>query len=344
MPDRAVANYEHKNTPQPNCKKIPPRKPDRPAALRGELPGRIGSDMTKQAGPAGSRAPRVSLGLPVYNGEQWLDATLGSLRAQTFGEFELLISDNASEDGTRELCLRHAAADPRIKYERNASNIGANRNYVAVLDRASAPYFKWASSNDLCAPDFLARCVETLDRRPDAVLVYPRANVFVDDITDATPYDEDIAVEDGRAAERFRRLLEHMRLNNAFNGLMRTDWLRRALPMASFWSADVVLMAELALLGKYVLLPERSFFRRMSVASATRLRSPEDVTHHFEPHARKPLLWQQWKFHARLLRVAIRSAPPGRDWLECVGYALRALVWARIALADDVMQAARRVQ
>lgn len=281
--------------------------------------------------------------MPVYNGERWIEATIGSLQRQTFADFELIISDNASEDRTGEICTRMAAADARIRYVRNARNIGANRNYVAVLALARASYFKWASSNDLCEPRFLECCVRVLDERPDVVLAYPRASVFVEGPAEATPYDHDFGAEDDEAVARFRRVLECMQLNNAINGVIRTAALRKALPMGSFWSADVVLMAELALMGKFALLPERLFLRRMSEASATRLRAAREVELHFEPEATHALRWQNWKFYKVLLHAAVRSAPAGVQWFKVVAHALRAMRWARAALLSDVMTATRRL-
>ncbi|HZF16509.1 MAG TPA: glycosyltransferase family A protein [Steroidobacteraceae bacterium] len=290
-----------------------------------------------------SHTPRVSIGMPVYNGERWLATTIDSLRRQTFADFELIISDNASEDQSAAICLRHAAEDARIRYLRQPSNIGANRNYLAVLREARGPYFKWASSNDLCAPEFLERCVTLLDRRPDAVLACPRTALFQQVIADAIAYECDVEVEEDDPALRFAGVLQRMRLNNSFNGILRTAALRRALPMGTFWAADVVLMADLALIGKLALLPERHFFRRMSAESATSLRGREAIERHFEPTVRRPLLWQHWKYHLRLLRVALRSAPGVSQKLRAAGFAVRFMVWARNSLAADLLQAMRRL-
>jgi len=293
--------------------------------------------------PSSVRAPRVSLGMPVFNGERWLDATLEALRSQSFADFELIISDNASEDRSQEICELHAADDARVRYVRQARNIGANRNYVAVLAHASAPYFKWTSANDLCASEFLDSCVRALDRRPDAVLAFPQTSLFVDDIADATEYECDFAVEDEQPSLRFARIIRETRLNNSFNGLIRTEALRRSLTLGSFDAADIVLMAELALLGKSVLVPQRLFFRRMSRESATLLRGRRALEAHIEPGARRPLLWQHWKYHLRVLRAAARSSPRGAEWLRAVGFSLRYMAWARNELAHDVLEAARQM-
>ena len=122
-----------------------------------------------------SHVPRVSIGMPVYNAENYLGEAIESLLAQTFQDFELIISDNASTDRTEAICREYAARDPRIRYERQAENQGAARNFNHVFERARGPYFKWAAHDDLHSPTFLARCVEVLDRSPDVVWCHPRS-------------------------------------------------------------------------------------------------------------------------------------------------------------------------
>lgn len=277
--------------------------------------------------------------MPVYNGERWLDETLQSLRAQTLSDFELIISDNASTDGTAAICARHAAQDARIRYYRNARNIGANRNYVAVVAHARADYFKWASSHDLCAPQFLECCLAALAAEPSAVLAYPRTMVFADSIERAEPYGKDISAMQESAADRFTYVLCNMRFVNPMNGVIRTHLLRRAHPMGSFHSADRVMLAELALLGKFVLVPERLFFYRLNEESALHLRPRLEQARHYAPDATSPLRWQNCKFQAALLRNALVSAPPGPEKVAATIFALKCLVWSRSNLMGDVVAA-----
>src|SRR5207244_10480282 len=110
-----------------------------------------------------SKMPRVSIGVPVYNGERYIAETLDSLLAQTFEDFELIISDNASHDRTEGICRAYAAKDSRIRYVRNSTNLGAARNYRLAVELSSGEYFRWANCDDLFAPTSLSRCVEVLD-------------------------------------------------------------------------------------------------------------------------------------------------------------------------------------
>src|SRR5690349_812781 len=97
-----------------------------------------------------ARAPQVSIGLPVYNGEKYLLNAIGSLLKQDFEDFELVISDNASTDKTEAMCHEFAAKDKRIRYHRNETNIGATGNYNRVFRLSNGEFFRWASHDDEC--------------------------------------------------------------------------------------------------------------------------------------------------------------------------------------------------
>src|SRR4051794_21949091 len=122
-----------------------------------------------------SPAPRVSIGLPVFNGDDFLEQAIESLLGQTFTDFELLISDNASTDRTEEICRRFVARDPRVQYWRNPRNIGGMRNANLTFERARGEYFRWAAHDDICGPTMLERLVAELDTRPDVAVVFAAA-------------------------------------------------------------------------------------------------------------------------------------------------------------------------
>ena len=100
------------------------------------------------------RKSRVSIGMPVFNGEKYLRESIESILDQTYQNFELIISDNASTDRTQEICLEYARKDNRISYYRNDKNLGGPRNYNRVFELSSAEYFKWAAYDDVLAPEF----------------------------------------------------------------------------------------------------------------------------------------------------------------------------------------------
>src|SRR5689334_3559190 len=91
------------------------------------------------------KSPKVSIGLPVYNGENYLAKTIASILAQTFTDFELIICDNASSDSTQRICEDFARQDARVRYGRNEKNLGAGPNYDLAFSRSTGTYFKWAA-------------------------------------------------------------------------------------------------------------------------------------------------------------------------------------------------------
>ena len=97
--------------------------------------------------------PRVSIGLPVCNGEEYPSARIGSLLQQDFEDFEIVVSDNASTDGTAEICMKYAEKDKRLRYYRNDSNIGAGPNYRRVFELSRGEFFKWCAHDDIRKPD-----------------------------------------------------------------------------------------------------------------------------------------------------------------------------------------------
>jgi Glycosyltransferases involved in cell wall biogenesis len=122
--------------------------------------------------------PKVSIGLPVFNGEKYLREAIDSILAQTFTDFELIISDNASTDRTEEICKEYEAKDPRVRYYRNELNLGAAPNYNRLVELSRGEYFKWACHDDLCAPEFLEKCVEILEQNSPIILCYTRTLII----------------------------------------------------------------------------------------------------------------------------------------------------------------------
>jgi glycosyltransferase involved in cell wall biosynthesis len=115
--------------------------------------------------------PKVSIGMPVYNGEKYIREAIDSLLVQTFSDFELIISDNASTDNTETICREFAIKNPRIRYVRQNRNIGALNNFRFVVDNAYGEYFSWLAHDDLLEKDFISICSKFLDENSNCVLV-----------------------------------------------------------------------------------------------------------------------------------------------------------------------------
>jgi glycosyltransferase involved in cell wall biosynthesis len=278
--------------------------------------------------------------MPVYNGERHLRAALESILGQTFQDFELVISDNASADDTERICREYAAKDPRVQYHRQPKNLGVSENYNAVFRLARGGYFKWASSNDLCDPAFLDTCARVLEGRPDAVLAYPRTRLIRAESAAMEDYEDRLDLPQERPCERFRAYIERYRLNNVMNGVIRASILKRTPLLARFPGSDLVLMAELALYGKFVEVPEFMFFRRMDSSSATPMRDRLAVRRLYDPELRRRMQFQRWKFHRGCFWAVWRTPLPVREKLCLYRFLWRRFFNDRGYLARELREAA----
>ncbi|WP_299033052.1 glycosyltransferase [uncultured Pseudokineococcus sp.] len=264
--------------------------------------------------------PRVSMGLPVYNGENFLERQLESLLSQTFTDFELVISDNASEDRTEEICRRFAERDPRIRYHRSDVNHGLAWNWNRVFELSRAPYFKWVAHDDEHAETFVERCVEVLDADPTVVCCHS-ATVDVD------PEGREIRQWPARtlpASERPSvRLADMLKPYPAFQvyGLMRRSVLAETGLHRPIPEIDHALLAEVALRGRIVELPEPLFRRRehpaRSVRAFTTARARREL--YRDPTAGRARVadWPGVQLSTEMVR-AVREAPVrGRERVLC---------------------------
>lgn len=212
--------------------------------------------------------PRVTIGVPVFNGEAFLAETIDSLLNQTFSDFEVVISDNASTDRTEQICRAYAARDPRIRYYRSDINRGAGWNHNRVFELARGEFFKWNSADDLCVPEFLARCVAALDRDPSAVMVMPNAveigqrgeHLGATDLWGSTLLP--LVPSAAPPHVRFRQNIRMNHLCATIYGLIRSQVLRQTELIGSYPDADRNLLAHLALFGPCVVVPEVLFLNR----------------------------------------------------------------------------------
>jgi len=219
-----------------------------------------------------TKNPVVSIGLPVYNGEKYLVAAIQSFLDQSFVDFELIISDNASTDRTEEICKSFVPRDPRIRYFRNRVNVGATRNHNIVYELSTGYYFKWAGHDDLYAPNYLAECVEVLDRDPDIVLCYPKTILIDDSGRETGRYEEnDLDLNSPYPHERLHNILHHpldMLLSPAY-GLARMRCMAKTSGYGNYYGADRVVLEELTLQGVFTKIPEYLFYRRMHLESSS---------------------------------------------------------------------------
>lgn len=222
--------------------------------------------------------PKVTIGLPVRNGEAFLVQAIESLLQQDFVDFELIISDNGSEDKTEEICRHYEERDARIRYYRFDLNQGAARNYNKVFEVARGKYFKWASHDDICLPGMLGKCVEVLDQDDSTVLTYART-MIIDEEGRSTRQDSTcLEARHRHAYRRVAHVLQHLSLATPIFGVIRADALRQTRLIDAFVGSDEVLLVELAILGHIREVPEILFQRRIYPGTSRRANPTKEMT------------------------------------------------------------------
>jgi glycosyltransferase involved in cell wall biosynthesis len=255
--------------------------------------------------------PRVSIGLPVYNGEKFLAESLDALLGQSYEDFELIISDNASTDGTADICRTYASEDPRIRYFRQDRNIGSAPNHNFVIDQARGELFKHASHDDLYARKLIEDCVAALDEYPQVVLAHSWSAVIDESgtVTELVEYPVNTAAL--RAPERLRSMLFDG-WGDDEGGVVRLDVLRRTPLHASYHFADRTFTAELALHGPFYMVPDWLYFRREHSAQAGKSASVRKRCANMDPRRASRLTNPTARLYAEYIWgyvTAIRRAP-----------------------------------
>jgi len=297
----------------------------------------------------GAARPRLSIGLPVYNSSDYVAEAIESLLGQTYTDFELVISDNASTDGTADICRGYAEQDDRVRYFRQPQNIGLAPNHNFVFRESRGEFFKWAASDDLYARDLLERCVAALDENPQVVLAHAWEAAIDASGTVTQALEYPLTTDSPSAPERFRSFLfgssglfdsgqgdgSMVRIDN--NGILRacdeygvirSDVLRAINPLGSYHHSDRIVVCELLLRGPFHITPDWLYFRRdfpdrtyntspslrarcaiLDPARASRLKNP----------AARLLAEYMWGYVA-----AIKNAPlTPADRRECLGHLMR---------------------
>jgi len=274
-----------------------------------------------------STAPRLSIGLPVYNGGRYLAKALDALLGQSYEDFELIISDNASTDDTPEICRHYERLDARIRYCRQPRNIGSSPNHNFVVEAARGELFKWASYDDLYARELLERCVEALDEHPEVVLAHSWTAAIdsSDAVFAASVYP--LATGAATAPERFRSILFGSGGDDIY-AVMRTSTLRRVLPQDSYHHAENPIVAALSLHGPFHQVPDWLYFRRDHPQQAERACTTMRARCvNMDPRRADPLRHPVARLYAEYLWgyvTAIRHAPlTPAERHKCYGHLAR---------------------
>ena len=209
------------------------------------------------------KRPKISIGMPVFNGENYIEKALDSILNQTYKNFELIIVDNASTDKTPQICRAYRQKDSRINYIRNKSNIGASPNFNKAFRLSNGEFFKWAAHDDLLAPDFLMKCISILEKDPSIVLCHSNTGCIDEQGELIGIYDYTEKINSPKPNQRLGAILEDRKKTWVLIfGLIRASSLRSTRLFRNCDKADQILLAELCLIGGMYKIPEYLFFRR----------------------------------------------------------------------------------
>lgn len=234
------------------------------------------------------RSPRVVIGLPVYNGQNYLRHAIETILAQTYTDFQLLISDNASTDTTEEICREYAKQDSRIVYHRQQHNIGGGPNYNFVFQASDADYFKWQAHDDTLEPDYLRQCVELLDQDDSLAIAHSRSLVINETGQCIGTYDGEIRLNGATPSERFWKILWAGYFTEVF-GLMRSQMVKRTHLQRSFAGSDRNFVADMLLQGNVGYIEQYLFSRRDHAECYCKLKDTATKLEWFDPKVKRSM-------------------------------------------------------
>lgn len=290
-------------------------------------------------------APRVSIGLPVRNGEKYIGRAIDSLLEQDCSDFEIVICDNASDDTTPDIVRGYAAKDPRIKFHENGRDIGQIANMNRVFELASGEHFRWTGVDDWFESTYVSKCVEHLDLNPGVIAVSTYIKYF-DDVGNEFYYEyTGERLESLRARRRFSRLLWLARSDYRYSDLHYSMYRRSALKKTHLcqvaFATDRILAAELSLLGPFGHIPECLSYRRRVPEVYDQRETLHQRYHPDQPDA----LRKSWRRLASSFNTLVNAAPlSGFQKTACRASIARFLLSKELStLRATARGAARRV-
>jgi glycosyltransferase involved in cell wall biosynthesis len=287
----------------------------------------------------GTSRTRVSIGMPVYNREKYVAAAIGAQLNQTYTDFELIITDNASTDCSEEICRAYAAKDPRVKYYRNLRNLGASENFRHCFELSGGEYFRWNPSDDLVSPNLLQRAVEVLDADPSIFVAYPRTKLIDSHGKAIGDFEERLHLMQERPSERWKGVMQNLRLGNLLYGLSRANRLRKTGLVRSYSGGDLPLISEMSLYGKFFEIPDAFFYRRMHEEASSALKNSADVMAFYDPSKRHKLFLRNWVHLGARLKSVARAPIPLSQKLRIYGYEGRWVIWSRKEFLGELARA-----
>ncbi len=286
--------------------------------------------------------PRLSIALPVYNGERYLAATIEGLLAQSYTDFELILADNASTDATESICRAFAARDRRVRYDRAERNLGAAWNFNRSFDMARGEYFKWAAHDDLHHPLFLQRCIEVLDARPEVVLCFTRTEFIDGEGRHLREYPFPVDVNNASRRQLFTVYATAGHIMHEIFGVIRRQALVGSPLIGSYVGSDVVLVGMLSLKGRFHQVQELLFQHREHEGRSTRTAGGSlGYTRWFDSRVKVRVVMPYWRRVWENTRSVMKAQLPAGAKLGHLVDVARTANWNRRQLASELLQLVR---
>ena len=277
------------------------------------------------------------MGMPVFNGEPYLELALASLLAQTYENFELIISDNASTDRTESICRDYANRDARIRYYRNDTNIGLSRNQNRVIALSQGKYFLLAHHDDIRAPEYLERTLQILEADESVVICYTQTQDIDEKGKPMQREEPMLQVDSLNLRQRFQDIIRMDHICEPDFGLTRLETLKATGLHGNYADSDRVLLAELILRGRFYRLSDCLFFRRSHALQSTATAPNRQArTLLFAPELSGKLLFPHFRQFKEYLGTIRRAPIPFIDKSWCLAKMLHWLLTNRRRLLSDV--------
>lgn len=262
--------------------------------------------------------PPLTIGMPIYNAENYLEQALNSVLASTYTDFKVMLVDNASTDSTESVSRDFAASDSRIDYYRHDRNLGAAANFNWVWDHAESEYFKIFAHDDLIRPTFLERCMDALEERPDYVLATSLVEGIDASGTSEGPVDEKLVrMDDPDPVVRFGHFITTRNRVTSLFGVVRRREMGTEVLLEPYVGSDRSLVAAWALAGRWYIVPEPLLLRRNhDDASTGRGKNEYDRLGWFDPARAGRIIFPTWRRLGGFKDVVDRSALDHGDRLR----------------------------
>jgi glycosyltransferase involved in cell wall biosynthesis len=244
--------------------------------------------------------PLVSIGLPTFNGEKWIEETINCLLKQDYPNFHIIISDNASTDSTGKICKAFPDNYENIKYFRQDNNIGGSENFNFLIQKAHGKYFMFAGDHDLFDLSYISRCVKELEQNNNINLCYSKSHLIGEEGDFIEEMNDTIITTGMSPVRRYIYFLKNADRLNMLYGVIRLDVLKNIRGFKKIIGPDDAILAELSLKGAFYQINEPLFFRRRNRPDAKSKNEYLDrVMKDLDPQKNKKL--NRAKLHRHLM-------------------------------------------